>query len=92
MTCQDKIYDIILTVVTCKHNKDKERRCPLVDLKDQFKAMAKAQGMTFKELADKASMSEKGLHNKFNRESITFKDVQRLLAVLGKTIEFKDKP
>lgn len=63
-----------------------------MDLKDQFKAMAKAQGMTFKELADKAGLNENGLHNKFNRESITFKDVQRLLAVLGKTIEFKDKP
>lgn len=63
-----------------------------MDLKDQFKAMAEAQGMTFKELADKAGMSYNGLHDKFRRESITFKDVQRLLAVLGKTIEFKDKP
>ena len=63
-----------------------------MDLKDQFKAMAKAQGMTFKELALKAGLSENNLHNKLKRNTIRVQELSQLRAVLGKTIEFKDKP
>ena len=63
----------------------------LMDLKDQIKAIATKQGMTFKDLATKAGLNENGLHDKFRRKSITFDDVQKLLDVLGKTIVFKDK-
>lgn len=62
-----------------------------MDLKDQIKAIATKQGMTFKDLAIKAGLNENGLHDKFRRKSITFDDVQKLLDVLGKTIVFKDK-
>ena len=54
-----------------------------MDLKEELKALASAQGMTFKELAAKAGMNEKGLHNKFQRNSLTVKDLSALLAALN---------
>ena len=41
-----------------------------MDMKDELKAIAKEQGITFKELAVKAGVSENGLHNKFKRGSL----------------------
>lgn len=61
-----------------------------IDLKDQIKTFAEKEGMTFKELAVKAGMSEKGLHNKFRRDSLTVKDLIKLLACLGKALDIKD--
>ncbi len=43
--------------------------------------------MTFKELAEKAKMSENGLHNKFNRNTLAVKDLQIILKILDKKIE-----
>ncbi len=60
------------------------------NLKDQIKALAESQGLTFKELAVKADMNENGLHDKFRRESLTVKDLNKLLNVLGKTIDITD--
>lgn len=62
-----------------------------MDLKDELKALAKEQGITFKELAAKAGLNEKGLHNKFQRGSLTVKDLSTLLAVLGLKIAFVKK-
>lgn len=62
-----------------------------MDLKDELKAIAKEQGITFKELAVKAGVSENGLHNKFKRGSLTVKDLSTLLAVLGLKIAFVKK-
>lgn len=61
-----------------------------MELKEIIKQFAKEKGMTLKELAEKADMSSNGLHNKFNRQSITVKDLERLLTVLGKQITFID--
>ena len=62
-----------------------------MDLKDELKAIAKEQGITFKELAAKAGVSENGLHNKFKRGSLSVKDLSTLLAVLGLKIAFVKK-
>lgn len=62
-----------------------------MELKDQLKAMAEAHGMTFKELALRAGLSENNLHNKLKRNTIRVQELSQLLKVLGKTIEFKDK-
>ena len=48
--------------------------------------------MTLKDVAVKADMSYNGLHNKFERNSLTVKDLQRLLTVLEKEMVFIDKP
>ncbi len=62
-----------------------------MDLKDELKAIAKEQGITFKELAAKAGLNETGLHDKFKRGSLTVKDLSTLLAVLGLKISFVKK-
>ena len=62
-----------------------------MDMKDELKAIAKEQGITFKELPVKAGVSENGLHNKFKRGSLTVKDLSTLLAVLGLKIAFVKK-
>ncbi len=61
-------------------------------LKEQIKAFASEKGMTLKDVAVKADMSYNGLHNKFERNSLTVKDLQRLLTVLEKEMVFIDKP
>lgn len=63
-----------------------------MELKEIIREMAKEKGLTLKELAQQANFSYNGLHNKFNRESLTVKDLMRLLDVLGKQITFTDKP
>ncbi|WP_313992008.1 hypothetical protein [uncultured Selenomonas sp.] len=62
-----------------------------MDLKEELKALASTQGMTFKELAMKAGLHEKGLHNKFQRNSLTVKDLSALLSVLGHEMTFRAK-
>lgn len=62
-----------------------------MNTKDWIKALAKEQGLTFKELSQKAGMSEKGLHNKFARDSLTVRDLVTLLSVLGKELTAIDK-
>ena len=48
--------------------------------------------MTFKELAIKAGMNEKSLHNKFQRDSITLRDIEKLLSCLGYTLSIYKTP
>ena len=64
-----------------------------MDFKDHLKDLCQTEGITFKDLADKAGMNEKGLHNKFQRQSITVKDLNTLLGVFGLTLGIvpKDK-
>lgn len=60
-----------------------------MNLKEQIKALASEQGYTLKDVAEVANMSYNGLHNKFNRGSITVRDLESLLNVLGYTLTFK---
>ena len=63
--------------------------------KDTIKKLCQDNNdMTFKELAEKAGMNDKGLHNKFSRDSITLRDFQSLLKVLNhelSIIKIQDK-
>lgn len=59
-----------------------------MDLKAELQSAAKAQGMTFKELAAHTGMNENGLHNKFRRNSLTVKDLCKLLEALGLELAF----
>ena len=60
----------------------------IVTLKEQIQAIAKEQGLTLKEVAEKAGMNYNGLHNKFFRGSITVRDLEKLLHVLGYRITY----
>lgn len=60
-------------------------------LKEQIQTIAKEQGLTLKDVAEKAKMNYNGLHNKFFRGSITVRDLEKLLDVLGKDIQIVDK-
>lgn len=62
-----------------------------MDLKEQIRTMALSQGMTFKELAAKAGMNPNGLHDKFQRNSLTVKDLSALLSALGHEMTFRPK-
>lgn len=62
-----------------------------MNLKEQIKALASEQGYTLKDVAEAANMSYNGLHNKFNRGSLTVRDLEKILSVLGFTIAFKKK-
>lgn len=62
--------------------------------KDTIKELCQKNNMTFKELALKAGMNTQGLHDKFRRDSITLRDFQQLLNVLGyelTIVKMKDK-
>ena len=64
----------------------------LIDIKSKIQELCQIEGLTFKELAVKSGMNEKGLHDKFRRQSITFRDLMSLLSTLGYTISIvKDK-
>lgn len=62
-----------------------------VNLKETIKAFASEKGMTLKDVAERAGMSYNGLHNKFNRGSLTVRDLNILLDTVGKKITFVDK-
>lgn len=53
------------------------------DTKDTIKALCFKENITLKDLALKVGMNEKGLHNKFRRDSITLRDFKALLSALG---------
>lgn len=59
-----------------------------MDLKAKLQAVAKEQNMTFKDLAAHAGMNENGLHDKFRRNSLTVKDLCKLLEALGLELAF----
>ena len=70
----------------------KEVYLSLIDIKSKIQELCQIEGLTFKELAVKSGMNEKGLHDKFRRNSITFRDLMSLLSTLGYTISIvKDK-
>lgn len=60
-----------------------------MNLKEQIKALASEQGYTLKDVAESANMSYNGLHDKFRRGSITVRDLETILNVLGYTLTFK---
>ena len=62
-----------------------------MELKAQIQAIAKNKNMTLKDVADKANMSYNGLYNQFKRGSLTVRDLEQLLDVLGKEIRIVDK-
>ena len=62
-----------------------------MNLKEQIKILATEKEMTLKELSAKANMNYTGLLDKFRRNSLTVRDLQRLLDVLDKQIVFVDK-
>jgi len=62
-----------------------------MNLKEQIKILATEKEMTLKELSAKANMNYTGLLDKFRRNSLTVKDLQRLLDVLDKQMVFIDK-
>lgn len=62
-----------------------------MNLKEQIKALASEQGYTLKDVAEAANMSYNGLHDKFRRGSLTVRDLEKILSVLGFTIAFKKK-
>lgn len=83
-----KIYDIIDKHTPAR----KEVYLSLIDIKSKIQELCQIEGLTFKELAVKSGMNEKGLHHKFRRQSITFRDLMSLLSTLGYTISIvKDK-
>ena len=83
-----KIYDIIDKQTPAR----KEVYLSLIDIKSKIQELCQIEGLTFKELAVKSGMNEKGLHDKFRRNSITFRDLMSLLSTLGYTISIvKDK-
>lgn len=64
----------------------------LIDIKSKIQELCEIEGLTLKELSVKAGMNYNGLHNKFKRNSITFRDLMSLLSTLGYTISIvKDK-
>lgn len=60
-------------------------------LKETIQAIANEQKMTLKEVSEKAGMNYNGLHNKFYRDSITVKDLEKILDVLHKRLAIVDK-
>ena len=62
-----------------------------MDLKAEITSLCALQEITFKELAEKAGFNASGLHNKFKRDSMTVRDYERLLSVLGKRLAIVDK-
>lgn len=70
----------------------KEVYLSLIDIKSKIQELCQIEGLTFKELAIKSGMNYNGLHDKFRRNSITFRDLMSLLSTLGYTISIvKDK-
>lgn len=59
--------------------------------KDIIKELCQRNDITFKELALKANMNIQGLHDKFRRDSITLRDFQKLLNVLGYELVIDNK-
>ena len=61
--------------------------------KDTLKALCMSEHITMKELASKADMNYNGLLNKFHRDSLTVRDLEKLLTALGYTLQIsKTKP
>lgn len=50
--------------------------------KETIKALCKSEGITLKELSAQAGMNYTGLLNKFSRDSLTVRDLEKLLSSL----------
>ena len=62
-----------------------------MNLKEEIRTISEQKGLTLKEVATLADMSYNGLHDKFRRNSLTVRDLVKLLDVLGKEIKIVDK-
>lgn len=54
--------------------------------KDTIKELCISEHLTMKELASKADLNYNGLLNKFHRDSITVRDLEKLLNAIGYTL------
>lgn len=54
--------------------------------KDTIKELCMSEHLTMKELASKADMNYNGLMNKFHRDSLTVRDLEKLLNAIGYTL------
>lgn len=61
-----------------------------MDIKLELKILCHTHGISIKELAEKAGMNVNGLHDKCRRESMTVKDLEKLLAVFNKQLIISD--
>lgn len=59
--------------------------------KETIKALCSAEHLTMKELASKADMNYTGLLDKFRRNSITLRDLEKLLSAIGYELQVKKK-
>ena len=63
----------------------------MLDIRQILKDSAKEHDMNLKELASKVPTSYEGLLNKLRRESITVKDLEKILNVVNKELTVTDK-
>lgn len=63
----------------------------MLDIRQTLKDSADEHDMNLKELAAKVPTSYEGLLNKLRRGSLTVKDLEQILAVVGKEIVIQDK-
>jgi len=55
--------------------------------KDTIKELCMSEHLTMKELASKADMNYTGLLDKFRRNSLTVRDLEKLLNAIGYTLQ-----
>ena len=55
--------------------------------KDTIKELCMSEHITMKELASKAGMNYTGLLDKFRRNSLTVRDLEKLLTAIGYTLQ-----
>ena len=63
----------------------------MLNIRKILKDSADEKGMNLKELASKVPTSYEGLLNKLRRESMTVRDLEKILNVVDKELSVKDK-
>lgn len=61
----------------------------MIVTRDIIKSLCEQRGITQKELARQADMNYNGLINKLHRNTLTLSDTEKLLKVLGYTLDLK---
>lgn len=60
-------------------------------IKERIKPLLAQKGMTIEELAIRLEWPSRALHNKLSRDSLKYYDVEKILNVLGYSIDWKLK-
>ncbi|WP_371375106.1 hypothetical protein [Sporomusa aerivorans] len=60
-------------------------------IKERIKPLLENKNMTLEELASRLNWSGRALHNKLTRDSLKYYDVEKILDILGYTLEWKPK-